>query len=282
MRIVFVLLASLSFTAFADEPASAGLLLGGQTERISSDNTITNKAWRRDVVQVRNGQLSDPTGTLVAKADVDFLSEVESGITQIHQAGTNGFKRAADDFRTAISNHPPTNACLVSAVFKPYSTLRPADKNLYIYLVSESTMHGSTNELHWFFSRPFTLKPRMLAQDIYIGSSGNVVTNYSECPFVNYYPEATNAVPPVTEGDWGRVIRTYDPPCPVAGATLRRDHHLQFGHPENGFNPGNLNMAVRPNASTSVCYGVTGTYTDSVNRVEYKFDKGTVTKREAY
>jgi len=271
----FLFLLLIPVFAFADDQD-----YGTHLERVYSQPT-TNRAWRRDYVMVRNGELDDPTGTLASKADVEFLMAVEGGISEIHQAGTNGFNRAKGEFLAAVSNHPPQNATQIAMSFPPYSTLRPTDRNMYGYLASETNHIGTTNICHWFFSRPFLLKPRLIAQDIYLDTSGNVKTNYTDCSFPDYYNDATNN-PARVDGEWDRIIRSFDPPSPVANATIRRMHHMKFGHPENGFTPGSLNIDVKTNSTATAAHAVTGTYTDTVNRVYYEFTRGACTKHGSY
>lgn len=275
MKPVFALFLPLAVLA-QDVPSNVGLGAANvQLERVYSSN-VTERAWRRDVVTVRNGELDDPTGTLASKADIDFLSAVESGISQVHVAGTNGFNRAKANFLTTVSNHPPQNATMIAAVFRPYSSLVPEDKNVYGFLVSE------TNGCRWFLSKPFKMTPKFIAQDTYLDGNGDVKVTYQNVEFTDYLNDATNVPAPYAEGPWTRVIRTTDPPSPVTNAVIVRSHHLNFGNPDTGFNPGNMGIAVKFVGSTNVYHGITGTYTDSVNRIEYKFTKGAFTGIKGY
>lgn len=257
--------------AVAIPMCAAAQLLGvnEQFDRVYSETTVTNRAWRRDVVTVRNGVLSDPTGTLVSKADVEFLIGVESAISDIYAAGSNGFQLAKAEFEQAVEDNPPQSATHLAMVFPPYSPVPAEDRNPYMYLVEEN-VNSTTNELKWFFSQPFLLKPRVIAQDIYITEDG-VVTNYNECTFVDYYNDATNT--PVSCGEYPRVIRMVPPPIPD-DATVLNSHHMQFGHPSAGLNFGSMGIGVRQPGSQEVKYGITGTYTDTVNSVEWTFDHG--------
>lgn len=254
-------------------PALAQSLGASPVTRYTS-NVSTNKAWRRDVVTVRDGKLDDPTGVLVSKADVEFLQAVESGISQVYDAGSNGFKKAKADFEKALADNPMSSTRFIAMTVPPYTTLRPADKNVYGFLASE------TDGGRWFISRSFALEPRIIAEDWYVDpSTGAKTLKYTQVPFVDYFADATNSPAPYAVGDWDRCVRTKDPGPPVADAVVCRDHHLHFGNPETGFDFGTMGVAVK-GSDGAVKYAVTGVYTDKVNNVVYTITKGAFTKIE--
>lgn len=255
----------------------------GSVERIYS-NEMTNRAWRLDTVQVRNGRLHDATGTLVDAADIAYLQSVNEGIVRILEAGSNAFKRAEAEFRAALTNNPPGPSTFVSMIIPPYSDRSPDNRNPYGLLVREGS-----DTVDWYLSKPFTMKPNVIAQDIYIDTQGNVRTQYQATAWVDYLNDATNRPAPHTVSPWGRVCRMTDPePPPDARAgtsggypVIIRDSHLHFGHPEHGIDFGNMLVDV-VDGSGNVRHTVTGVFTNLVNGVRYEVEiyRGAFKKRQ--
>jgi len=240
-------------------------------QRVYSD-PVSNKAWRLDQVGVVDGRLDDQTGTLVQKADIYYLEAVNAGLTNILVAGSNAFVRAKEEFMTAMASNPPGPSTFISMIVPPYSNASPDNRNPYGLLLSEN---GITNL--WYLSRPFALKPNIVAQDIYINTSGNVVTNYQSTSWVDYLPDATNNPAPHTITGWGRVVRMLDAGIPSGlmrsdtntYPVIIRDSHLHFGHPEHGMDWGSMLVSV-VDTNGVVRNTVTGVYTTTVNNVQYE------------
>ena len=236
----------------------------GAVQRIYSDE-ITNKAWTIDKVFVRteDNTLYDPTGTYVKYADVEYLKAVTEGMGQVLENGSNAFVQAEADFYTALSNTPPLRPVRVQMVTAPNMSLAPEQRVPYGLLVKEEA-----NNLNWFLSSPFGLKPNIVRRLVTINDSGNWVTNYEPCVWTDYKNDATGAVTHAV-GDYPRTIRMVDPSVP-SGITVIRNSHLHWGHPQTGIDWGGLEIAFA-DAQGNVRYPLTGVYTARVDGVSYQF-----------
>lgn len=257
-------------------PLRAAPVLGaplGAVQRIYS-NTVSNRAWRLDTVQVRDGKLHDATGTLAAAADIEYLRAVNEGIVRVLAAGSNAFKRAEAEFRAALTNNPPGPSTFISMVIPPYSDKSPDNRNPYGLLVREGS-----DTVDWYLSQPFRMKPNVVCQDVYVDAGGTVRTQYQAAAWTDYFPDATNVPAPHVVGDWGRVVRMTDPePPPDAKAgtsggypVIIRDSHLHFGHPEHGLDWGGMLVDV-VDGDGVVHHTVTGVYTNTIGGVRYEVE----------
>lgn len=253
----------------------------GAVQRVFSD-PVSNRAWRIDAVSAIGDRLNDATGTLVEKADVEYLTRINEGLQEILDAGSNAFKQAEAEFRAALAANPPGPSTFISMAIPPYSDRSPDGRNPYGLIVKEN------ETVDWYLSRPFLMQPNVVAQDIYVDVSGATRTNYTACAWADYFADATNSPAPHVVSPWGRVVRMNDAELPAdakegtAGGypVVIRDPHLHFGHPEHGMDWGGMLVDV-VGGDGVVRHTVTGTYTGRVNgvRFEVKLVRGGFTSR---
>lgn len=255
----------------------------GAVQRVYSE-PVSNRAWRLDTVQSRNGRLFDPSGTLVSAADVAYLKAVNDGLVEILEAGSNAFKQAEAEFRISLTNNPPGPSTFISMAIPPYSDRSPDNRNPYGLIVREGS-----DTVDWYLSKPFRMTPTVICEDVFIDVSGNIRTQFQATAWVDYLPDATNMPAPHVVQPWGRVCRMTDPDAPVdarAGTSggypvIIRDPHLHFGHPEHGIEWGSMLVDI-VDGSGNVRHTVTGVYTTLVNGVSYEVEiyRGAFRKRE--
>lgn len=228
----------------------------------------TNLAWDISQIEVRDGQLFDPTGTFTSKADLEYLVAVSQGITNVLTAGENAFREAKAVFYSTLSNHPFSAARFVSMVFPAHGDLDPADMNPYGMIVREKGL-----DLNFYFNKPFLLKPTVIAETVTLADSGASVTNYDTVAWVDYMNDATNN-PARPVGAYPTTIRATDPPVPAGVRTVIRDGHVHYGHPRTGMQWGGMSLALA--TPTGLLYAVTGVHTVRVDGVarEWRFKNG--------
>ena len=236
----------------------------GAVQRIYSAE-ITNKAWTIDKVFVRSedNTLYDPTGTYVKYADVEYLKAVNEGMSQVLEQGSNAFVKAEADFYTALSNTPPLRPVRIQMVTAPNVSLAPEKRVPYGLLVKEEGQN-----LNWFLSSPFGLKPNIVRRLITVNNDATIVTNFEPCVWTDYKNDATGVVAN-TIGDYSRTIRMEDPTVPN-GLKIVRNSHLHWGHPQTGIDWGSLEIAFADEEG-NVRYPLTGVNTARVNGVTYEF-----------
>ena len=262
----------------------------GAVQRMYS-NVTSNKAWRIDFVGCTDGKLVDQTGTLVSKADIEYLQAVNEGLTNVLAAGEAAFRRAEAEFRAALEENPPGPSTFLSMIIPPYSDRTPDNRNPYGMLIYEGADY-----LGWYLSKPFTMEPGISVQDIYTRVDGTVVTSYQAAAWIDYLPDATNMPAPhvkrdvfsANSNDVLRVCRMTDPDLPTDAKTgtdggypvVIRDSQLHFGHPDHGINFGGMLLDV-VDSNGNVRHTVTGTYTNVIGGVRYEvvFTRGAMTKR---
>ena len=267
-----------AFVGLSDDTSNDNIEIG------YSENTITNRAWRRSTVGVNEaGQLVDISGNLVGMADAAYLEGVSSNLCLITAAGCEGFHDAKTNFQAFVNANTPTNATIVSAWLPvlTYGVERPEDANFSGYIFSE-TRTTATNEVTWNFSQVLTMEPHVMCQDVYLTANGVVATNYQDCTWVDFSGDlhsSTNGVANPTN-----CLLRMVAPAPAYGlsdAHIINHRHLAVGLPERGFSPGAMLLGVREPGEgengalyKDTHYGVTGTYTDTVHHVIFKIESG--------